>query len=309
MSAALPASLMTRMGAVIRGEIKAHEPLAPLTHMRVGGAAELYVRPNSMESLIAALRLVREEGLALTVLGGGANVLVGDLGVPGVTVRLPTDVFPEEVERLDDGGRVTLGGGAGIARVTTRMAREGWVGAEALAGIPGTLGGAVTMNAGTKNGECMTSVERVELATADGSGWVPRSSLRCEYRHTELPPACVVTRVCFRLRSGDPAASREAMNADLAYRKKTQPLTQPNFGSVFTNPPQDSAGRLIESVGLKGRVVGRAQISPQHANWIVNLGGASAWDVTELMALMQSRVREATGVELKPEVKRVGVFR
>ena len=189
------------------------------------------------------------------------------------------------------------------------MRAHGLVGAEFLAGIPGTLGGAVTMNAGTKNGECFRVVEAVEVATADGVGWLAKAQIPHAYRHAELPPGGVVTRVRFRLpQGGRRGVARQAMDADLGYRKRTQPLSQPNFGSVFTNPPGDHAGRLIELVGLKGHTLGRAQMSTLHANWIVNLGGATARDVLALITLMQARVREATGVELQPEVKRVGEF-
>jgi UDP-N-acetylmuramate dehydrogenase len=187
------------------------------------------------------------------------------------------------------------------------MKQQRLVGAEFLAGIPGTIGGATAMNAGTKNGECMTVVDAVELASPEGVAWVSEKDIDWEYRHTHLPPG-VVTRVRFQLRPGDLKASQAKMDLDLNYRKRTQPLTMPNFGSVFTNPPGDFAGRLIESAGLKGHRIGNAQISELHANWIVNLGGASAKDVVSLMTLAQARVRGATGVELVPEVKRVGVF-
>ncbi|XXF76453.1 UDP-N-acetylmuramate dehydrogenase [Myxococcaceae bacterium GXIMD 01537] len=289
-------------------EVKAGEPLAPLTSVRAGGAAEALVRPRSADALVAVLRLAREEGVPVTVLGGGANTLVGDGGVPGVTLRLPGDLFPELAEVGAEEGRLTLGAGSAIVRLCNLMRSHGLVGAEFLAGIPGTLGGAVSMNAGTKNGECFRVVEAVEVATADGVGWLTREQIPHGYRHSELPPGGVVTRVRFLLRKGDVAASKQVMDADLAYRKSTQPLSQPNFGSVFTNPPGNFAGRLIEGVGLKGHVIGGAQISPRHANWIVNLGGATARDILGLITLMQTRVREATGVDLQPEVKRVGEF-
>jgi UDP-N-acetylmuramate dehydrogenase len=255
------------------------------------------------------LSRARAEGVPVHVLGGGANTLVGDLGIPGITLKLPPDLFPEEIAEYDRGGTVTLGAGAAIVRLINAMRSRRWVGAEFLAGIPGTIGGAVAMNAGTKNGECERVLEAVELATPEGVGWVPRSALTIRYRYTELPPGAVVTRARFRLRSGDLGASQEAMEADLGYRKRTQPLSQPNCGSVFTNPPGDHAGRLIDSVGLKGTILGGAQISSQHANWIVNLGSATAADVAGLIELALRRVHEATGIVLVPEVKRVGVFR
>jgi len=285
------------------------ESLAPWTSLRVGGPAELLVRPRTAEALVAVLARGAEERIPVHVLGGGANTLVGDLGIPGITLKLPADLFPEEVERSSDGGgTVTLGAGAAIVRLVNVMRARGWVGAEFLAGIPGTIGGAVAMNAGTKNGECERVLEAVELATPDGIGWVPRSALTIRYRFTELPDGAVLTRARFRLLAGDVDASRAAMEADLSYRKRTQPLNQPNCGSVFQNPPGDHAGRLIDAVGLKGAVLGGAQISPLHANWIVNLGGARASDVLGLIDRARARVREATGIVLVPEVKRVGVF-
>ena len=308
MAAPLSSTLPERLGRLSGLDVTAGAPLAPLTSVRVGGPAEALVRPRSPDALVALLRFLREEGVPLTVLGGGANTLVGDGGIPGITVKLPGDLFPELADVGAEEGRLTLGAGAAITRLITTMKARKWVGAEFLAGIPGTLGGAVTMNAGTKNGECFRAVEAVEVATADGVGWLSKAEIPHRYRHSELPPGGVVTRVRFLLRKGDLEASKKAMDEDLAYRKRSQPLSQPNFGSVFTNPPGDFAGRLIESVGLKGHVLGRAQVSTLHANWIVNLGGASARDVLGLITLMRQRVRDETGVELKPEVKRVGEF-
>jgi UDP-N-acetylmuramate dehydrogenase len=285
-------------------DLRFDEPLAPWCSVRVGGKAEVVVRPGSATQLVEVLALAAQAGVPLSVLGGGANTLVGDGGVPGITLKLDTDLMPEAL----DGECVTLGGGAPITRLITLMKQRQLVGAEFLAGIPGTIGGATTMNAGTKHGECMSIVEAVELATPDGIGWVDAKQIPFEYRHTTLPEGAVVTRVRFKLKAGDLAASKTQMDTDLAYRKRTQPLSQPNFGSVFTNPPGDFAGRLIEAVGLKGHTIGRAQFSMLHANWIVNLGNATAADVVKLMDLATTRVREAHGVSLHPEVKRIGVF-
>ncbi|MFO0594318.1 MAG: UDP-N-acetylmuramate dehydrogenase [Myxococcaceae bacterium] len=285
-------------------EAKLNEPLAPWTSVRVGGPAEVLIKPASADSLVKTLAFARTEGIPLTLIGGGANTLVGDGGVPGFTLKLANDYFPEEVH----GTRITVNAGSAIARIVTLMRQHKLVGAEFLAGIPGTLGGATAMNAGTKNGECMTVVEAVELATPDGLGWVSQKDLTFHYRHTELPAGSIVTRIRFALREGDLAESARKMEADLAYRKRTQPLSQPNFGSVFTNPPGHFAGALIEAVNLKGHRIGNAQISTLHANWIVNLGGATAADVTGLMAEAQRRVLEEKGVTLTPEVKRVGRF-
>lgn len=308
MVAVFSSSLPERVGRLSGCDVMASAPLAPLTSVRVGGPAEALVRPRSAEALVALLHFAREEGVPVTVLGGGANTLVGDGGIPGLTVKLPGDLFPEQTEVGAEEGVLTLGAGAAIVKLCNVMRSHGLVGAEFLAGIPGTLGGAVTMNAGTKNGECFRVVEAVEVATAEGLGWVAKADIPHGYRHTELPLGSVVTRVRFRLRKGDLAVSKRVMDEDLAYRKRSQPLSQPNFGSVFANPPGDHAGRLIESVELKGHVIGRAQVSTLHANWIVNLGGATARDVLSLLTLMQERVKQRHGVVLQPEVKRVGVF-
>ncbi|MBX5483608.1 MAG: UDP-N-acetylmuramate dehydrogenase [Myxococcaceae bacterium] len=300
--------LFDRIGRFLEGEVRADAPLAPWTSIRVGGPAELWVKPASIDALVTTLSLARSEGVPVHVLGGGANSLIGDGGIPGVTVKLPGDLFAEERQIRADDGLITLCAGAAIAKITNAMKALGLVGAEFLAGIPGTVGGAVTMNAGTRSGECMTVVDAVELATPDGVGWVDARELRYGYRHTVLPPGAVVTRARFRLPKGDVAESQRKMDEDLGYRKRTQPLSQPNCGSVFVNPRPHHAGALIEQVGLKGHRIGRAQISTLHANWIVNLGGATALDVTSLMALAQRRVFERFGVELKAEVKKVGVF-
>lgn len=288
------------------GEVRRAEPLAPWCSVRVGGPAEALVRPSSIQALLDVLDFARASETPVAILGGGANTLVGDGGVPGITLKLPADLFPEEVVLDSAGGRLTLGAGAAIARLVALMRQHALVGAEFLAGIPGTLGGAATMNAGTKHGECMTVVEAVDLATPQGLGWV--ADLTHRYRHTDLPEGAVVTRLRFRLPRGDVAASQRTMEADLAYRKRTQPLSQPNFGSVFTNPPGNFAGALIERARLKGHRIGNAQLSTLHANWIVNLGGATAKDVTALMALAQQRVFDDSGITLTPEVKRIGVF-
>ncbi|MBS1150493.1 MAG: murB [Myxococcaceae bacterium] len=300
----LDPSWRTALEQLQPGELRFDEPLAPWCSIRAGGHAEALVRPASPQQLVELLKLAHAGGIPVSTLGGGANTLVGDGGVPGITLKLPADFVPEQLEP----GRITLGGGSAITRLITVMKQQQRVGAEFLAGIPGTLGGAVTMNAGTKHGECMSIVEAVELATPAGLGWVDAAQLPHEYRHTSLPPGAIVTRVRFVLPEGDLEASKAQMDLDLAYRKRTQPLSQPNFGSVFTNPKGDFAGRLIEAVQLKGHTLGRAQFSMLHANWIVNLGGATAADVTALMDLATLRVREAHGIALHPEVKRIGVF-
>jgi UDP-N-acetylmuramate dehydrogenase len=290
------------LARLVRGELLRDEPLAPRTSVRVGGPAELLVRPAGPDDLEALLRAVRRLGVPLAVLGGGANTLVADAGVRGVVVRLPAELGQEGA----DGDLLVLPAGAPIARLPARGHERGLVGAEFLAGVPGTLGGAVAMNAGTPRGEVRDLLVRAELCTADGTGWVEAAALGLGYRESRLPPGAVVTRLECRLRRGDVAAGRAAMEADLARRRRSQPLSQPSFGSTFSNPPGRFAGQLIEAVGLKGHRIGNAMWSALHANWVVNLGGASARDVLALMGLARRRVRERFGLELRAEVRVMG---
>jgi len=288
----------------VRGECRPDEPLAPRTSIRVGGPADLLVRPADPADLSALLAAVRRLEVPLAVLGGGANTLVADAGVRGVVVRLPTGFGEERAA----GETLLLSAGAPIGQLAARGHALGLVGAEFSAGIPGTLGGATAMNAGTGLGEMKQLLTRVELATADGLGFVSAASLELAYRHCQLPAGAVVTRVEVQLRPGDVGASRAAMEADVAHRRQTQPLNQPSFGSTFWNPPGRFAGQLIEAVGLKGHRVGGAEFSTRHANFIVNLGEATARDVLALVGLARARVEERFGVRLETEVRLLGQF-
>jgi UDP-N-acetylmuramate dehydrogenase len=290
--------------ARVRGEVLRDAPLAQRTAIRVGGPADLLVRPADPEALSELLAAVRRLGLPLTVLGGGANALVADAGVRGVVLRLPQD-FPGESTH---GELLVLSAGAPSARLPARAHAQGLVGMEFLAGIPGTLGGATAMNAGTRLGEMKDVLSRVELATADGTGFVPAESLGFAYRTCRLPPGAVVTRLEVRLRRGDVARSQAVMREDQERRRRTQPLDRPTFGSTFANPPGDHAGRLIEAVGLKGHRVGNATWSDVHANFVVNLGGATARDVLALMRLARARVLAQHGIRLETEVRLLGQF-
>lgn len=289
----------------VRGELLRDAPLAPRTAVRVGGPADLLVRPADPDALGELLRAVRSLAVPLSILGGGANLLVADAGVRGVVLKLPQD-FPGESE---SGHALVLSAGAPIARLPARAHARGLVGMEFLGGVPGTLGGAVAMNAGTRLGEMKDVLARVELATADGTGFVPAAALGFAYRTCRLPPGAVVTRLEVVLRPGDVAASEAAMREDRAQRRRTQPLDRPTFGSTFTNPPGDFAGRLIEAVGLKGHRIGDAVWSTVHANFVTNLGGATARDVLALLALARARVAERFGVRLEAEVRLMGEFR
>lgn len=288
----------------VRGELVRDAPLAPRTSIRIGGPADLLVRPADPDDVVACLRAAREHGVAVHVLGGGANTLVADRGVRGVVLRLPLDLGGETA----DPPRLVLPAGMPTARAVQRAHGAGLVGAEFLRGIPGTLGGALAMNAGTRAGEMRDVVTHVEVATADGVRELPAGELGFAYRTCRLPDGAVVLRVGLRLRPGDVAAAARAMDAEWAQRARAQPLDLPSFGSTFRNPPGDFAGRLVEAAGLKGERIGGAEVSTRHANFVVNVGGASARDVLLLVRRMRDRVRETSGVTLETEVRLVGDF-
>ncbi|MCA1828698.1 MAG: UDP-N-acetylmuramate dehydrogenase [Myxococcales bacterium] len=294
-----------------RGEALENVALAPRTSVRVGGPARFFVRPRDPPALVEVLEVLSGAAVGWISLGGGANTIVGDRGVAGAVLRLAQDFAAEEVEEAGDHVVITLGAGAPIARFLSLAKEQRGVGVAWSAGIPGTVGGLVAMNAGTPAGCMADHLIAAEVATPDGLRWIPAADLHLSYRHCELPRGAVLTRARCRIRRGTDAEILEqqrAAKADVDKRRATQPLTLPNSGSVFVNPPGDFAGRLIEQAGLKGFRKGGAQISDKHANFIVNLGGARASDVIDLIAKARASVLEKTGVELKPEVRLFGDF-
>ena len=304
---ALPGNLRRAAG----GEVIEGAPLAARTSVRVGGPARFWVRPRDPQALVAVLRVLAEGSVGWFSLGGGANTIVGDLGVDGAVLRLAQDFTSEEVEEAGDHVVLTLGAGAPIARFLALSREQSGKGVAWAAGIPGTVGGMVAMNAGTPAGCMADHLLAAEVATPDGLRWLDATELHLSYRHCELPKGAVLTRARCKILRGtsiDLVEQQRAAKADVDRRRATQPLTLPNSGSVFVNPPGNFAGRLIEQAGLKGLIRGGAQISDRHANFIVNLGGAKAAEVVELIALARKSVLLATGIELKPEVRLVGGF-
>jgi UDP-N-acetylmuramate dehydrogenase len=294
-----------------RGEVLEQVPLAPRTSVRVGGLAKVWVKPCDPKALVEVLGVLAGATVPWFSLGGGANTIVGDGGVNGAVIRLGQDFASEEVEEAGDHVVLTLGAGAPIARFLSLAREQRGIGVAWAAGIPGTVGGLVAMNAGTPSGCMADHLLAAEVAGPEGLRWIDAAELHLGYRHCELPPGAVLTRARCRVRRGsEPEVldQQRIAKADVDRRRATQPLNLPNSGSVFVNPRGDFAGRLIEQVGLKGTSRGGAQISERHANFIVNLGGARAADVVELIATARRTVLEKAGVELKPEVRLVGDF-
>ena len=284
-----------------------HLPLARRGYWRVGGPADLFVEVSTPSDLAT----VQAQGLAVTVIGNGSNLLVADAGIRGVVVRLAGTFRASALQGGPDGPEVVAGAGLANAVLLKRLESTDLSGLGCLAGVPGTIGGAVRMNAGTHLGELGDRVRQVEVSLPDGSLQIrPASALQFRYRRATLPPGAIVTRVWLRLEA-DPhlvAEHREAVRQHLERRKATQPLSQPSCGSTFKNPPGDAAGRLIDRSGLKGHRIGGAQISEKHANFFVNTGDCTAMDLYHLIGLARQTVFEQHGVVLEPEVHAVGAW-
>ena len=280
-------------------------PLARHTWYRVGGPAEAFARPRNHDELARLLRRCDDEDVPVRTLGLGANVLVADEGVPGVVVRLDERAW-QAVEI--DGDRVTVGGGCDVQKLTLRAAREGLAGLECMAGIPGTVGGCVRMNAGGRFGDFGSRVLSVKLM--DGAGRTferAADDLHFDYRRSGLPADAVVLSATLDLRRDDPQAVSRRTKEVWAYKRDSQPLNTKNegrsAGCMFKNPPGDSAGRLIDAAGCKGLAIGGAEVSRRHANFVVSRDGCRAADLLRLSELVMERVADAAGVALEREVQ------
>lgn len=279
------------------------EPLARHGFWRVGGPIERLLLVDTADELAAAIAA----DPSLHILGNGSNLLIPDVGLRGTVVKLG-GTFRDSGVLDDDGDVVRYRAGAGLLNVAllARVARLGLGGLGPLAGVPGTVGGAVAMNAGTALGEVADVLIAIDGVDRDGPRTIPRAELPMVYREGGLPPGFVVTSAVFELQRNGFAEEQARIAHHLSRRRATQPLDLPSCGSVFRNPPGDHAGRLIEAVGLKGHRVGGASISEVHANFIVNLGGATATDVMTCIRTAWSTVREQMGVTLVPEVHVLG---
>jgi len=296
--AAARAALEDLLGERVRFDA----PLGRLTSLRVGGPADALATPASVEETQALVALCAAHGLPLLVLGGGFNTLVRDGGVAGVVLRT------QRLRRLEPIGPALLHAEAGVShsQLVNLCSERGLAGLEFGAGVPGTIGGWIAMNAGVPEREVGARVVEVDVATPRGPATLARADLRFEYRGVQgLPAGAVIVAARLRLEPSTRDAVRAEIERHLAHRRATQPIDQPSCGSVFKNPPGDFAGRLIEAAGLKGLRCGGAQISELHANFIVT-SGALAADVLELIARARAALRARFGIELETEVQIVG---
>ena len=301
---------LRRAEAILRaslGErVRVGVPLAPLTTFRIGGPAALYLEPESEADLVAAGHALVEAGIPLLVLGKGSNVLVADAGFPGLVLRLGRSYRWS----ARDGDRITAGSAIPLPALAGVALRHGLTGLEFGVAIPATLGGAVVMNAGAHGHEMAEVVEAADVFRLREGRAVslPATDAGFAYRRSSMGEDTVVVGARVLLATGEEVAIRDAMDDAREWRRTTQPLAEPNCGSVFTNPPGDHAARLIEAAGAKGRRVGGAWVSPKHANFIVAGPGASAADVVALIEEVRSLVASSAGVTLEPEVRLAGPF-
>lgn len=284
--------------------VRRHFPLAPLTSFRLGGPAALYLEAESESDLSAVGRARRATDLPFLVIGKGSNLLVDDDGFPGIVLRLGKAFrwAARDGEVLIAGGAMPLPALAGVA-LAHRL-----TGLEFGVAIPASLGGSVRMNAGAHGGSLDEVIHTVDLYLPEEErrAVVPAEAAGFRYRDSALPPGSVVIGAAVRLRPGDTVEIRRHMDEAREWRRATQPLAEPNCGSVFKNPPGDHAARLVEAVGGKELAVGGAHVSGKHANFIVAGPGSTARDVRRLIALIRERVRDRYGVDLETEVHVVG---
>ncbi|HVP75664.1 MAG TPA: UDP-N-acetylmuramate dehydrogenase [Gaiellaceae bacterium] len=279
--------------------------LARYTTLGTGGPARAFARPQSVAEVEELLRWAATEGIAVATVGLGSNLLVADDGVDALVLRLAGELAAVEVA----GGVMRAGGGAANAVCLHRARAAGLGGFEFACAIPGTIGGGVWMNAGAYGGDFAQVLERALVATAAGTGWLTPAELGLSYRHSSLTHGQVVVTAELRLHPRPTAEIKAEVAALNAQRKAAQPTNRRTFGSVFKNPEHElSAGRMLEACGLKGFRIGGAQISPKHANFIENAGGARSADAIALMAEARRRAHERYGVELRHEVEFLGAL-
>lgn len=280
--------------------VRQAEPLAPHTWFHLGGPAEYFAEPRNVDELRELIVRCREEELPVRLLGGGSNVLVRDEGVPGVVVRLTEPAFSEIKVA---GGRVSAGGAAKLGHVISSAVREGLAGLETLVGIPGTIGGALHGNAGSRGGDIGQWTNRATVMTRGGEVIQrQRDELVFAYRESSLDELAILSAE-FELDAEDPEQLTKRMQQQWIVKKASQPLGHQSAGCIFKNPRGMSAGMLIDQAGLKGARIGGAEVSDRHANFIVAEPGASSQDVLRLIELVRSRVADRLGIEMETEIE------
>jgi UDP-N-acetylmuramate dehydrogenase len=287
------------------GTVKENEPLASHTTIKIGGPADLFIEPSTIENLEKAMKVVQEAGVKWTAIGRGSNLLVSDKGIEGVVIKLGAGL--DHLEVVDT--RVTVGAGASIVALAMTLSRKGLSGLEFASGIPGSVGGAVYMNAGAHGSDISRILEKAHILFEDGTmEWLSVEQMKFSYRTSVLQkerPGIVLEAV-FNLQAGDIETIKAVIKKNKDYRKDTQPWSSPCAGSIFRNPLPNYAGQLVEKAGLKGYSIGGAQISDMHGNFIVNTGNATAADVLELIDFVKAKIWELYSIRMETEVEIIG---
>ena len=287
----------------VEGVLLHDEPMDRHTSWRVGGKAEMFYVPTDKASLVQ-LMCQLPGNVPVFWFGLGSNLLVRDAGIPGMVVC--TFKGMDEIERVDKES-VYAQAGVASAKLAKFCARRGLVGAEFLAGIPGSFGGAVAMNAGAFGGDTWSMIERIECLDREGNiAWFEKSEISYQYRYVDLPENNWIIGAQIKLKSIKGLDLGRRIRELLKTRGSSQPVQSANAGSVFKNPENDHAARLLEEVGMKGRAIGGAEYSTKHANFIINKGNANASDIEALIELGRKAVKQRFGIELEPEVRIVG---
>lgn len=306
----IPEAVLAEFQGAFHGQVLVEEPMSEHTSWKIGGAADYFLIPETVDDIAEALRFTHLHRIPLTIIGRGTNLLVSDAGIEGMVLQI-ADHF-QRILWLNK-TEVRVEAGCLLAALSRDAARNGCTGLEWACGIPGNVGGAIMMNAGAYGSHISNYITEIEMMVLSAEGEpqlkvCTKGDLDFSYRHSGIGPDQVVVGVNFLLEPGDRAASEAQMRELLQTRAAKQPLEYPSAGSVFKNPEGDHAGRLVEVCGCRGLTCGGAQVSEKHGNFIINRGGATAADVLALIRQVQEIVQKQTGILLEPEVRKIGRF-
>jgi UDP-N-acetylmuramate dehydrogenase len=297
--------LLTEIQDLNIGKVKENELLSLHTTMKIGGPADLFIEPSSLENIQKVMSFIKERQLPWRAIGRGSNLLVSDKGIEGVVIKLSSGL---DHLTIND-STITVGGGHSIVSLSTLISKKGLSGLEFASGIPGSVGGAVYMNAGAHGSDISKILTKALILFEDGSiEWLSNEEMEFTYRTSVLQKKRpgIVLEAEFKLTNGDRAAIVSQMQKNKDYRKVTQPWNFPCAGSIFRNPLPNYAGKLIEDAGLKGFQIGGAKISEMHGNFIVNAGNATAKDVLDLIQYIKDKILNLYGINIETEVEIIG---
>jgi len=298
-------AIVTELQNLNIGKVKPNEPLLNHTTIKIGGPADLFIEPSSVDNLKKVMEVIKKNSINWRAIGRGSNLLVSDKGIEGAVIKLSTGLDHLEINDTE----ITVGGGYSLVSLATSISKKGLSGLEFASGIPGSVGGAVYMNAGAHGSDISKILTKAHILFDDGSiEWLSNQEMEFSYRTSILQkkrPGIVIEAV-FKLIQGDRAAIVAQMQKNKDYRKETQPWNFPCAGSIFRNPLPNYAGKLIEDAGLKGYSIGGAKISEMHGNFIVNAGNATAEDVLTLIQYVKDTIFTLYEIKMETEVEIIG---